>query len=249
MTTSGRPDETIDGEGNERATAWDAVFWDIGGVILELESVQSAHAAFVAELVDRRALEVGVEEAVETWRTAVGDHFREREGTEFRAAREAYAVGVEALVGERLPTEAWKPRFDEHVASSIRPVPGAVETIETLADRDVHLGVVSDVDDDVGKRILERFGVRDRFDSITTSEEVGRTKPDPAIFETALEKADAAPGRSLLIGDRYDHDVRGADAVGIRGVAFGAEDGPAVSYRIESPRDVLEIVDNVEPGD
>ncbi|AXR76873.1 HAD family hydrolase [Natrarchaeobaculum sulfurireducens] len=228
-------------------SSWDAVFWDIGGVILELESVQSAHAAFVADVLERRELEMSVEAAVETWRTAVGEHFRERDGTEFRAAREAYAVGVEALVGERLPTDAWKPTFDDHVASSIRPVPGAVETIDTLADRDLHLGVISDVDDDAGNRMLERFGVRDRFDSITTSEAVGRTKPDPAIFETALETADVAPSRSLMIGDRYDHDVRGADAVGMRGVAFGADSGPAVSYRIESPRDVLEIVDTVDP--
>ncbi|MFU8869843.1 HAD family hydrolase, partial [Natronococcus sp.] len=107
----------------------------------------------------------------------------------------------------------------------------------------LHVGVVSDVDDEEGKWMLERFGVREAFDSITTSEEVGRTKPDPAMFETALEKAGVEPARSLMIGDRYDHDVRGADEAGLHGVAFGAEDGPAVAYRIESPPEILEIVD------
>ncbi|WP_436344773.1 HAD family hydrolase [Natronorubrum sp. FCH18a] len=228
--------------------AWDAVFWDIGGVILELESVQGAHAAFVEGLVEEHDLEVTVEEAVDTWRTAVGDHFREREGTEFQSAREAYATGVEALVGEDLPRERWESDFEHHVESSIEPVPGAVETIRELSRRDVHVGVVSDVDDEAGKEMLEQFGVREHFDSITTSEEVGRTKPDPAMFETALEKADAAPERSLMIGDRYDHDVKGADDAGIRGVAFGAEDGPAVAYRIESLEEILEIVDEDGPG-
>jgi len=95
--------------------------------------------------------------------------------------------------------------------------------------------------------MLERFGVRERFDSITTSEEVGRTKPDPAMFETALETAGVDPERSLMIGDRYDHDVKGAADMGMHGVAFGADDGPAVSYRIETPTDVLEIVDGDEP--
>ncbi|APX96761.1 HAD family hydrolase [Natronorubrum daqingense] len=229
-------------------TAWDAVFWDIGGVILDLESVQGAHAAFVAELVDEHDLEMAVEDAVDAWRTAVGNQFREREGTEFQSAREAYATGVEALVDEDLPRERWEPVFERHVESSIEPVPGAVETIHELARRDVHVGVLSDVDDDAGKQMLERFGVRESFDSITTSEEVGRTKPDPAMFETALEKAGAVPKRSLMIGDRYDHDVKGADEVGINGVAFGAEDGPAVSYRIDDLTAVLEIVEDTEPG-
>ncbi|SDJ49625.1 HAD family hydrolase [Natronorubrum texcoconense] len=236
------------GDADGSSTAWDAVFWDIGGVILELESVQAAHAAFVEELVEDHDLEPSVEEAVDTWRTAVGTHFREREGTEFQSAREAYAVGVEALVGENLPRERWEPDFERHVESSIEPIPGAVETIEELSRRDIHVGVVSDVDDDAGKEMLERFGVREQFDSITTSEEVGRTKPDPAMFETALAKAGAAPERSLMIGDRYDHDVKGADEMGIHGVAFGAEDGPAVAYRIDSPEEVLGIVEREQPG-
>ncbi|WP_049927851.1 HAD family hydrolase [Halopiger goleimassiliensis] len=235
-------------EADADSSPWEAVFWDIGGVILDLESVQSAHAAFVADLVAEYDLEVDVDEAVETWRTAVGDYFRERDGTEFRSAREGYARGVEAIVGESLPEEAWKPTFDEHVQSSIRPIPGAVEAIEELAERDLHVGVISDVDDDAGREMLEAFDVREAFDSITTSEEVGRTKPDPAIFETALEKAGVDPGRSLMIGDRYDHDVKGADEMGMHGVAFGAEDGPAVGYRIDSPEEILAVVDDERPS-
>ncbi|AFZ73247.1 HAD family hydrolase [Natronobacterium gregoryi] len=221
----------------------EAVFWDIGGVILDLESVQRAHAAFVGELCERYDLDYDREAAVDLWRTTVGNHFRKREGTTFRSAREGYANGVAELVGERVPESAWKPTFDEYVEEAIEPVPGAVEAVERLADSDHHVGVVSDVDDRAGKRMLESFGIREAFDSITTSEEVGRTKPDPEIFEVALEKAEVDPGRALLIGDRYDHDVRGADDVGMHGVAFGTEDGPAVTYRIESPLEVLEIVD------
>ncbi len=233
-----------DGSGRERGrNQWEAVFWDIGGVILELESVQAAHASFVADLVDRHDLELSRQQALETWRTTVGDYFRDRDGTEFRSAREGYARAVDALVGEDVPREEWKPTFEAAVSESIEPIPGAPETIERLTERDFHVGVISDVDDAEGKRMLERFGVRSQFDSITTSEEVGRTKPDPAMFETALEKAEVAPERSLMIGDRYEHDVKGASEAGLHGVAFGADEGPAVSYRIEDPREVLEIVD------
>ncbi|OAQ54783.1 haloacid dehalogenase [Natrinema mahii] len=232
-----------DGAATRTDAEWEAVFWDIGGVILGLESVQGAHAEFVARLCERHDLEATVDEAVETWRTTVGDYFRERDGTEFRSAREGYHRAVAAIVGEDVPREEWEPLFEGIVEASIEPVPGAVEAIERLADRDLHVGVISDVDDAEGKRMLERFGVREYFDSITTSEEVGYTKPDPAMFETAIGKAGVAPERSLMIGDRYDHDVKGAAEAGMHGVAFGAEDGPAVAYRIESPEEILEIVD------
>ncbi|MFC4543361.1 HAD family hydrolase [Halosolutus amylolyticus] len=228
---------------------WEAVFWDIGGVILELESVQAAHADFVADLLERHDVDRTIEEAIEIWRTTVGDYFRERDGTEFRAAREGYHRGIEAIVGEEVPMDEWKPPFREAVRASIDPVPGAPETIERLAGRDLHVGVISDVDDAEGKGMLEHFGLRRHFDSITTSEEVGRTKPHPAMFETAIEKAGAAPERSLMIGDRYAHDVRGAAEIAMHGVAFGADDGPAVSYRIESPEEVLGIVDGEDDRD
>lgn len=222
---------------------WDAVFWDIGGVILDLDSVAGAHRQFVATLVERHDVDAPVDDALETWRTVVGEHFRKREGTEFRAARDGYAKGVEAVVGESIPVEEWRPAFDEALEEAVEPVPGAPETIHALAERDLHLGVISDVDADEGRRILDAFGVRDAFDSITTSEAVGRTKPDPAMFETAIEIAGVDPARSLMIGDRYDHDVAGAARAGLNSVAFGADDGPAVDYRVDSPRELLDVVD------
>jgi glycerol-1-phosphatase len=46
-----------------------------------------------------------------------------------------------------------------------------------------------------------------------TARSVG--KPDPLIFETALDRL--TPGRALMIGDRLDSDLAGAAAAGIDG--------------------------------
>jgi len=232
-------------DGSMPNQSWEAVFWDLGGVILDLSSVREAHRDFLAALVDEHGLETSVDDALKVWRDAVGTHFREREGTTFRAARDGYAKGVAAVVGERLPAAMWRPAFEEAIASAIRPVPGAVETIERLNDRNLHLGVVSDVDTDEARRILAQFGVLGCFDSITTSEAVGRTKPDPAMFETALEETCADPTRSLMIGDRYRHDVAGAKALGLRtaGLGLDLDAGPDLDYPIESPCEILDIID------
>lgn len=227
---------------------WEAVLWDIGGVLLDLDSVADVQRAFVAGLVDEYDLDRPVEEALATWREATGAHFRAREGTEFRAAREAYARGVAAVLGEPPPDDAWREQFLRAGAEHRRPVAGAVETVETLSGADLHLGVVSDVDAAEGERILRGFGVREQFDAVTTSEEVGRTKPDPAMFETALEKAGSAPGRTLMVGDRYEHDVAGAAALGIRTAALGVEARPELDYPLDDVREVLDVL-GVEDGE
>ena len=234
--------------GDEPESDFRAVFWDIGGVVLDPDSVREAHEAFVRRVVEEHASETAVgdnretADAIETWRTAVGEYFRERDGTEFRSARTAYDLAVAEVVGEQVPEDEWRPLFEDATADALRPEPGAVETVERLAEADLHVGVVSDVDTEEGLRILEAFGVRDRFDSITTSEMVGRTKPDRRMFETALAEADVPAEESVMIGDRYDHDVAGAKEVGLTTIAYGAEDGPAVDYEVDDLREVLDVV-------
>lgn len=217
----------------------DAIFFDIGGVILDSDSVRAAHRRFIDDLCTE--YDIGDPDAVlETWRAEVGAHFREREGTEFRSAHAGYERAMNAIAD--IPSGEWEPLFERTLEETIEPHPGATETIEELAAGDRYLGVISDVDTAEGQRILEAFGVREHFDSITTSEEVGRTKPAFAMFETALQKAGVAPERSLMIGDRYRHDMEGAKRVSMQTAAYGAEEGPAVDYLLDDLQDVLELV-------
>lgn len=218
-----------------------AVLWDVGGVILDIESVRTGHEQFLDWLVDEHGL-AGTGDAVETWRQTVGEYFRERDGTEYRPAREGYDRAIEAILGEPLAREVWQPRFRAILAEHLRPNPGATETIARLATTDLHQGVVSDVDADEGRFVLDHLRVLDRFDAITTSEEVGRTKPDPAMFEAALDQAGVAPDRAVMIGDRYQHDMAGAARLGINTAAYGAESGPAVDVRLEHLSELLQLL-------
>jgi FMN phosphatase YigB (HAD superfamily) len=47
------------------------------------------------------------------------------------------------------------------------------------------------------------------------SEDVGKRKPNPEIFEHALKKAGAAKEESIMIGDDWDADILGARDFGI----------------------------------
>ena len=235
------PDE-IDGA----ATDWEAIYWDIGGVILDVATVKRGHRRFLERLVGEYDLECTVEEARETWGETIGGHFRDREGSEFRSAQVAYSKAVTEIVGRELPREEWQELFRDSTDGTIVTNPGARAAISTLAETDLHVGVISDADREEALHILEHFGVKHHFDSFTISEDVGRTKPDPAMFETALEAAAVEPERALMIGDRYEHDMEGAKRLGMGTIAHGAAAGDAVDYRIDVGTEdltaVLEIV-------
>lgn len=231
----------------DEETAWEGVFWDIGGVILSLDSVQRGHAAFVEELCDRYPCAGDRETAIDRWRRAVGDYFADRDEMAFRPAREAYDRANDEILEIEIDRSEWRPLFHDVVERYIETNEESTETIQELADSDLHVGVISDVDTDEGRRILQTFGLYDSFDSFTTSEEVGKTKPHSAMFETALDKSAVTAQHSLMIGDRYRNDMEGAKAVGLSTVGYGTKDGEAVDYQIDDLSELLDIVDDSAP--
>jgi putative hydrolase of the HAD superfamily len=60
---------------------------------------------------------------------------------------------------------------------------------------------------------LERW-----FDVMVVSEEVGVEKPNPEIFQVALQRLNVNVGECVMIGDNPSADMRGAEAVGMRGI-------------------------------
>ncbi len=71
-------------------------------------------------------------------------------------------------------------------------IPGATEVVERLARR-YRLGLIANQGRECRGRLAE-LGLLGRFDVVALSEEVGRFKPDPALFEDALDRAGAPPG-------------------------------------------------------
>mgnify|MGYP006268118551 CR=1 FL=1 len=60
---------------------------------------------------------------------------------------------------------------------------------------------------------LESAGIAGFFETVTTSECTGEKKPHPAIFQHALQQAQATTEEVILIGDNPETDLRGAYGV------------------------------------
>lgn len=98
------------------------------------------------------------------------------------------------------------------------PIPGVVEAVGRLADSGVRVAVVSNSDGSV-EESLTRAGYDGLFEFVIDSELVGVKKPDPAIFEIALEQLGMDRASVWYVGDSEYHDVGGARAAGLaRGI-------------------------------
>jgi HAD superfamily hydrolase (TIGR01549 family) len=81
----------------------------------------------------------------------------------------------------------------------------------------LRLGVVSNSDGRV-EQALEAAGIRHLFDAVVDSTLMGVEKPDPRIFQAALERLGVDPEEAIYVGDLYEIDVLGARAAGIEAV-------------------------------
>ena len=100
------------------------------------------------------------------------------------------------------------------------PIPGAAESLERLAEAGVVLGVVSNAsgtmaDQLAGHQICSVDGGSTEVAVVVDSEVVGIAKPDPAIFQIALDAIDVPRDRCWYIGDSVHFDVQGAASAGL----------------------------------
>ncbi len=102
--------------------------------------------------------------------------------------------------------------------SNVRLVPGVSELLHALGGR-VKVGVVTNGPSAQQRGKLKHFDIDPGdLDTLAISEEVGTTKPDPAIFRHALEDLRVPPGQVTMIGDSWENDIVPALRIGMAAV-------------------------------
>ncbi len=94
------------------------------------------------------------------------------------------------------------------------PFNGVREVLSELKQKSIGLGVISNWDC-TARDILTGAGLIDFFDHLVISCEVDCSKPDPRIFNLALQKAFVESRRCIYVGDNYYDDCIGSRKVGM----------------------------------
>ena len=99
-------------------------------------------------------------------------------------------------------------------------IDGAFEVLEKLKKDGYELALIVNGDSVGTRNIIEDLGLQDRFEVIVISGEEGIEKPDSRIFMLALDKLGVRPEDTVMVGNRIDTDIVGANRLGITSVYF-----------------------------
>jgi putative hydrolase of the HAD superfamily len=143
-------------------------------------------------------------------------------------AMSEYADGLAA--GDDLEFGWWVARFFDLVGLALssemadafgggrgmwnHPIPGARQAVRTIQARGYRVAVVSNSDGTVAEA-LALAGFAGTFEVIIDSSNVGISKPDPGIFEMALQSLEVPAASAWYVGDSHYHDMGGARAAGL----------------------------------
>lgn len=95
--------------------------------------------------------------------------------------------------------------------------PWVVETLDQLRDEGYRMSIISNSDGTVEQE-LHYQGMRGYFERVYDSEVVGVEKPEPRIYELALNDLGLQPEDAVFVGDMFHIDIWGANRVGIPGL-------------------------------
>lgn len=112
-----------------------------------------------------------------------------------------------------------------HLSSFTHLFPNTVEILEYLVPN-YNLHIITNGFQEIQDKKLVGSNIHRYFDQVINSEMAGVKKPNPHIFELALQKAKVAPKNSLMIGDNLEADIMGARAVGMESIHFNAHREP-----------------------
>jgi putative hydrolase of the HAD superfamily len=122
-------------------------------------------------------------------------------------------LGVEddrAALAERLANA-----YVTHRDGLLQPYPGALDLLARLRAAGHKTGLITNGFAETHRDKVALLGFGSAFDTVVFADQVGFIKPDPRIFLHALEQIGVAARDGVMVGDRYERDVRGAAEVGL----------------------------------
>jgi len=123
-------------------------------------------------------------------------------------------------------------------APDIDPFPDAAPLLGRLRADGSAVGLLSDGDPAVQGAKLDALGLRDAFDAIVITGELGEDagKPSPRGYEEVLQRlGDTAPGESVYVSDNPAKDFLGARRAGMRSIRVRRPGGIYAALEPETP--------------
>ena len=145
-------------------------------------------------------------------------------------------------------------KHELEAALSTRLMPGSLETLRDLRQKNLKIGLCTINSDKALNHILKRFGIIDCFDITVPRNRVKNFKPHPEHIETALKALGASAEETVIVGDSTV-DIESAKE--LKAVAVGLPTGVSTveqltrtgaNYIITSITDLPRLIEKISKG-
>jgi 2-haloalkanoic acid dehalogenase type II len=201
-----------------------AVLFDFGGTLYDYDTLLPGDRQSLHHLAELAGAQTDSETVHRAYRTALRAVFRDYVRRDYYLHRDMFREAVDGML-RALGLEATEEQVERYREmqwrlheQNFQVREGVPETLAELRRRGLALGIVSNIDKDQLDHLGRLAELERYFDWIMSSEEAGSCKPDARIFEEALRRAGCAADEALFVGDSIQHDIAGANRVGIRSV-------------------------------
>ena len=211
---------------NNETKKYKAIFFDFGGTLMCAESDHVAHSHMMKEVIQRYNLSASPEDMVTKYNSFLFTKEMTLRDTDpgekaFTPLRESTKKAFKGVLAEyniqpsKEDFQWFRKSFLKNHKKYIKLFPETLTILRKLKKTNLHIGIISDIDNDFQDFQFKVFGIEKIFDSITTSEEVQSYKPKAEIFQVALGKAGCQGKESIIIGDSYKKDIIGGKNMGM----------------------------------
>ena len=187
-----------------------AAIFDLDGTLLDRDR---SVASFIGVQYDRFPGELGhipKEQYVQRFIELDARGYRWKEGVYQQLIKEFGITGIswEIMLGD------YVSRFKEHCVG----FPGLEEMLRNLEKSGIQLAIITNGPGQLQMDSIRALGIEAYFSVILVSGIENMSKPDPRIFEKALEALGVKAHEAVYIGDHPENDVAAAKAVGMSSI-------------------------------
>jgi len=126
---------------------------------------------------------------------------------EFKVPDKYWGIVTDKLIG------LWnKNKF------TAKPYPDTIDFLKEMKEKGMKLILVSNTDNFSVDFVLDKFELKQYFDVIALSCDVGYLKTDPEMFDKVLKEAGLKKEEVIMVGDSFETDIKGAEKAGIKPV-------------------------------
>jgi HAD superfamily hydrolase (TIGR01509 family) len=150
-----------------------------------------------------------------------------------------------ASLGSISSAELWRsagvdPALEDEYLLRYQLMDGLFEFLEAMISQGMELWVLSNDISEWSRKSRKRFGLERYFKGFVISGEIGKRKPDPAIYCYLLEKSGAEPQNVTFVDDR-PRNIAAANTLGIQTILFNPTPEDSRGHNYTTARTLPEL--------